>query len=218
MTPEVQKNKTFLKGALILGVAGLTIKALGAMFRIPLTNIIGDGGMGYYQTAYPIYVLFLTIATAGLPTAISRMVAERLAVDEPGEAHRVFRLSFRLLLSIGLVFLRSVFQSRTHHCIIRSRGRQHESDRAGAILRAAHGPFRGYFQERQNMAPTAMLMVDNVPGQHRIRSAVYFLPKGLRYAAAGASFGASAGGLFGLLGIGLCMCATAAALPKASPA
>ena len=103
MSAQEHKNKTFVKGALILGMAGLTIKGLGAAFRIPLTNIIGDDGMGYYQTAYPIYVLFLTIATAGLPTAISRMVAERLAIDEPGEAHRVFRLSFRLLLSIGLL-------------------------------------------------------------------------------------------------------------------
>ncbi|HRV33729.1 MAG TPA: oligosaccharide flippase family protein, partial [Anaerovoracaceae bacterium] len=87
MTSDAQKNKTFVKGAVVLGIAGITIKVLGAAFRIPLTNIIGDSGMGYYQTAYPIYVLFLTIATAGIPTAISRMVAERNAVDQ-GCRHR----------------------------------------------------------------------------------------------------------------------------------
>ena len=75
------KNKSFLKGAVILGLAGIIIKVLGAFFRIPLANIIGDDGMGYYQTAYPIYNLFLTLAIAGIPTAIARMVAERTALD-----------------------------------------------------------------------------------------------------------------------------------------
>ena len=73
-------KKTFLKGAVILGVAGIIIKVLGAFFRIPLANIIGDTGMGYYQTAYPVYVLLLTLSTAGIPTAIARLVSERTAV------------------------------------------------------------------------------------------------------------------------------------------
>ncbi|HPZ60297.1 MAG TPA: oligosaccharide flippase family protein, partial [Bacillota bacterium] len=47
-------RKTFLQGAVVLGVAGLIIKVMGAVFRIPLANIIGDTGMGYYQTAYPV--------------------------------------------------------------------------------------------------------------------------------------------------------------------
>ena len=81
-------------GAAILGVAGLVTKLLGAAFRIPLTNIIGASGMGYYQTAYPIYVLLLTISTSGIPTAISRMVAERRALDQYYEAHRVFKTAY----------------------------------------------------------------------------------------------------------------------------
>ena len=77
----MKKKRSFMGGAMILGAVGILIKILGAAFRIPLGNIIGDDGMGYYQTAYPIYVLFLTIATAGIPTAVSRMVAERYAQD-----------------------------------------------------------------------------------------------------------------------------------------
>jgi len=208
MSAQEHKNKTFVKGALILGMAGLTIKGLGAAFRIPLTNIIGDDGMGYYQTAYPIYVLFLTIATAGLPTAISRMVAERLAIDEPGEAHRVFRLSFRLLLSIGLLSSALLyFGAETITRLIR------EPDAVYAMKATAPAlffvplmaSFRGYFQGRQNMAPTAISQV--VEQLFRVSIglglAVYFLPRGLQYAAAGASFGATAGGAFGLIGIWL---------------
>ena len=60
-------KKSFIQGAVVLGIAGIIIKVMGMIFRIPLANLIGDKGMGYYQTAYPIYVLFLTLATAGIP-------------------------------------------------------------------------------------------------------------------------------------------------------
>ena len=96
-------KKSFIKGAAILGAAGIVIKILGAFFRIPLSNLIGDTGMGYYQTAYPIYVLFLMISTAGIPIAISRMVSERIALGNYGQAHRVFKLSFRLLVATGVI-------------------------------------------------------------------------------------------------------------------
>ena len=202
------KNKSFLKGAVILGLAGIVIKVLGAFFRIPLTNIITDDGMGYYQTAYPIYNLFLTLAIAGIPTAIARMVAERTALDRRYEAHRVFKVSFWLLLATG-VFTSSILFFG-----------------AGAITRAIKEPgaiycmqaiapalffcplmssFRGYFQGLQDMTPTAVSQV--VEQAFRVAIglglAVILLPKGLNIAAAGASFGATAGAFFGFLGIGL---------------
>ncbi|MBR5741075.1 MAG: oligosaccharide flippase family protein, partial [Firmicutes bacterium] len=83
-------KKTFLGGAVILGIAGILIKVLGAFFRIPLGNIIGTTGMAYYQAAYPVYNLFLSLSTAGIPIAISRMVSERSVLNHKDEAHRVF--------------------------------------------------------------------------------------------------------------------------------
>ncbi len=71
---------SFLKGALILGIAGVAVKIIGAFFRIPLGNMIGSTGMGYYQSAYPVYTLFLTLATAGFPTAVAKLVSEKLAI------------------------------------------------------------------------------------------------------------------------------------------
>ena len=73
-------KKSFVGGAVILGAAGLVVKLMGAVFRIPVTNWLG-GGMAYYQAAYPIYNILLTLATAGIPVAISRMVAERTVVE-----------------------------------------------------------------------------------------------------------------------------------------
>ena len=77
-------KKSFMKGAVILGAAGVLVKILGAFFRIPLANIIGDTGMAYYQTAYPVYVLLLAVSTAGIPTAIARLVSERTAEGNQG--------------------------------------------------------------------------------------------------------------------------------------
>jgi len=206
MIGDMQKNRSFIKGAVILGIAGLIIKVLGAAFRIPLTNIIGDSGMGYYQTAYPIYVLFLTIATAGIPTAISRMVAERNAIDQPYEAHRVFKLSFMLLLGIGAFSSSILFFGAEG--ITRFIKEPEAVYAMKAIAPALFfvplmASFRGYFQGLENMTPTATSQI--IEQLFRVLVglglAVYLLPKGLQYAAAGASFGATAGGIFGFIGI-----------------
>src|SRR5690554_2952313 len=95
-------KKSFVKGAAVLAAAGLISKFIGAMFRIPLTNLIGSAGMSSYQMAYPIYSFLLIASTAGIPTAISKMVSENLALGNYRDAHRVFLLSVRIMLVIGL--------------------------------------------------------------------------------------------------------------------
>ena len=97
------KGNKFIKGAAVLGIAGVLIKLLGAVFRIPLTNWIGDDGMSYYGFAYSIYSALLVLSTAGIPVAISRMVSERIAVGEYKNAHKVFRTATALLFVIGIV-------------------------------------------------------------------------------------------------------------------
>lgn len=200
----MDKKKTFLQGAAVLGIAGLIIKALGAVFRIPLANIIGDDGMSYYQTAYPIYVLFLTLSTAGIPTAISRMVAERNAVDNQKEAHRVFKVSFVLLSGIGIVSSAILFFGADF--IVGQLGNTGAKLAMQAIAPALlfvplMASYRGYFQGMQEMGPTATSQV--VEQLFRVAAglsmAVMFVPMGLEYAAAGASFGATAGAVGGLL-------------------
>ena len=73
------KKDNFLKGAAILGAAGILVKIMGAFFRIPLGNIIGSEGLGYYQVGYPIYTFLLAFSAAGFPTAISKLVSEKRA-------------------------------------------------------------------------------------------------------------------------------------------
>jgi len=96
-------NAGFVQGAAILGIAGLLVKIIGAVYRIPLANIVGESGMAYYEVAYPYYSWLLVISSAGLPTAISKLVSERIALGDIIGAKRVFRAALRLLFVIGIV-------------------------------------------------------------------------------------------------------------------
>ena len=97
------KKTSFVQGAAILGIAGLLVKIIGAVYRIPLANIVGKLGMSYYEVAYPYYSWLLVISSAGLPTAISKLVSERIALGDIVGAKRVFRSAMRLLFIIGAV-------------------------------------------------------------------------------------------------------------------
>lgn len=199
-------KKSFMQGAVILGIAGLIIKVLGAFFRIPLGNLIGDEGMGYYQTAYPIYVLFLTLATAGIPIAISKLVSERIAVNDYHEAHRVFKISFVLLFAIGITSAAICFFGAE---FLVGAMKNPEAKFAMMAISPAllfvplMASYRGYFQGMQNMKPTAFSQV--VEQFFRVAAglslAFVLLTYGRKYAAAGASFGAAAGAVAGLIAI-----------------
>ena len=82
-------DRKFLKGAAVLAGAGILMKLLGAVFRIPLTNWIGDG-MAYYSVAYAIYGTLVVIGTAGVPIAISKLVSENIVQGKYRNAHKVF--------------------------------------------------------------------------------------------------------------------------------
>ncbi|HQC36222.1 MAG TPA: polysaccharide biosynthesis protein [Bacillota bacterium] len=204
MSEKSGKNRSFMVGAMIMGAAGLIIKIMGAAFRIPLTNLIGDDGLGYYQTAYPIYNLFLTISTAGIPIAISRMVAERYVYKRPGDAHKIFKVSFRLLLAIGSVscliffifadFIAALLQEPDAALCIRCIA-------PALFFVPIMSSFRGYFQGRQNMTPTAVsqLVEQSFRVALGLLLAWLMLDKGKPAAAAAASSAASIGGFFGLL-------------------
>ena len=76
------KKQSFIQGAFILVAASLIVKLIGAFFKIPLAHLIDDEGMGIFNAAYSIYTVMFIVATAGFPTAISKMVAESLALDK----------------------------------------------------------------------------------------------------------------------------------------
>ena len=96
------RKNSFIQGALILTVAGIIVKFIGAFSRIYLSRLLGGEGIGLYQMAYPIYLLCLSVSSAGLPVAISIMVAERNAVNDYFGGQKVFRISLVTLVLTGL--------------------------------------------------------------------------------------------------------------------
>jgi stage V sporulation protein B len=88
---------------MILSAGVLLVKILGAVYKIPLTNMIGEVGMGYFNTAYQLYLPVYTLATAGFPVAVARMVSEYTARNDPAAARGVFRKARRFFLCSGLL-------------------------------------------------------------------------------------------------------------------
>ena len=83
------KKQTFMKSVAVVMIAQLLIKLMGFIYRVILTNIEGfqDAGNSYYGTGYKVYIFILAIATTGVPNAISKLVAEKMAVGDPKGAH-----------------------------------------------------------------------------------------------------------------------------------
>ncbi|MCF6464552.1 putative polysaccharide biosynthesis protein [Clostridium sp. Cult2] len=194
----------FLKGAAILGIAGAIVKVLGAFYRIPLNNILGSEGIGYYQTAYPLYVLLLTISTAGFPVAVAKLVSEKRALGDYRGAHKVFKVAFLGLLIAGALTSLFVFMNAKN--IVKSLGNEDAYYALIALVPALFfvpimAAFRGYFQGRQTMTPTALSQI--VEQMFRVAVGLlvtyYLLDRGLPIAAGGASFGGSIGAIIGAI-------------------
>ncbi len=162
MSNNVQKE-SFLKGALILGIAGIIVKIMGAFFRIPLGNIIGSTGLGYYQSVYPVYTLFLTLATAGFPTALAKLVSEQRAVGDYGGANKTFKISYTVLLITGLIsFLFFFFGAEFISTVLLKNEGAYASVIAispALLFVPLMSSYRGYFQGRKEMSKIAVSQV-----------------------------------------------------------
>lgn len=203
-----KKSQSFVEGALILMIANILVKVIGAVFKIPLNYLLGDDGMGYFGTAYTVYNWLFIVATAGLPVAISKMVAESRARGNQQEANRIFAVSYKLLGCIGVVgFLFLFFFADWCASIMAS------PDAASGIKALAPAilfvsimsVYRGYFQGHQNMLPTAISEVSEALGKLTVGycMALIFVSYGVDKAAAGAVFGVSAGAMLGAVSLAI---------------
>lgn len=210
MSQEHKGNKSssgavsFVKGAAILGLAAVVVKIMGAFFRIPLGNFIGSEGMSYYQGAYAFFNQLLVVSTAGIPTAIAKIVSERLATGNERGASRVLKAASKLMLFIGV--MTSVFMFVAAPIIANKTGNEGAMYPMLSFVPALFfvslmAVYRGYFQGRQMMEPYAWSQV--VEQFFRVIGglalAVVLINSGLQYAAAGATLGASIGAAVGFV-------------------
>ena len=193
-----QTSALLMKGATILVIAGIVSKIFGAIFRIPLTNMIGAEGQAYYSAAYAVYNLLFVIATAGFPVAISRMVSSRIAEGDFLNAHKSYKLAMKVSWALGIIsFIVMFFGAGAIASAYKNPGAEASMKAISVALlfTPVVASMRGYYQGRQNMKPTGITEVI----EQMMRVAVgltlayMFYKTNLQYAAAGATFGASAG-------------------------
>lgn len=201
----MSKDK-FLRGAMILTMAGLMVKVIGSVNRILLSRLLGGEGIGLYQMAYPVYLLLLAVSSAGIPVAISIIVAEHLAKKDYGGVQQIFRLSLRLTFCLG-IFLASSLVLVSNWLVdsgILQDGRAHYALLAltpAVFFATILASFRGFFQGHQLMMPPAVsqILEQFVRVVTMVVLAYVLLPHGLEFAAAGAAFGAVPGSITGLI-------------------
>ena len=214
---KVKKNrdKSFLVQGSVLAAAGVITKIIGAVYRVPLVNILGDKGMGYYGVAFQNYAIALTLTSYSLPLAVSKLVSARNAVGQYRNAHKVFRIALSFAFTVGgsaalLIFFGADIIAS--HIMKMSLSAYALRVLAPCILVVAVlGVFRGFFQGNKSMIPTAFSQVlEQIVNAAVSIMGAYFLLKlakaakkgenySLAMAAVGGTLGTVAGAVFALL-------------------
>lgn len=159
MQPMASKSKSIIGGMTVLGIAGIICKLVGVLFSIPLTYVIGAQGQGIYNAVFPTYNLLLTISSAGLPVAVSRMVSSALAKDDPHSAKHVFRVALLLLTTLGCL---AAIIMLAGSGMLAARVNQPDSKIGFQVIAPCvavvcmMSAFRGFIQGQQDMVPTAI--------------------------------------------------------------
>lgn len=191
------KNK-YIGGAITLAGASLIAKFLGAIYRIPLTNILGAEGIGVYQLSFPIYSLLLVFASGGFPLALSKIIAENRAEKNYVKVNSYFKKTFLITSLLGIFFALLLLVGADAFANLQGNSMVTQSYSAlslATVFACALCAFRGLFQGYQNMLPSSFSMVIEqlVKLVVGIALAKYYLPYGISYAVFGAVLGIAIG-------------------------
>ncbi len=156
-------KQSFLQGAAVLAAATAIVKVIGAIYKIPLGNIIGDEGFSYFGKAYQIYEVLLMISTTGLPVAMSRMISQAQTLENHDQIRKIFSTALKVFLTLGILGSMSmVLFARPLSVLV-------ATEQGAWFAIAALGPavlficvisaFRGFFQGQSNMTPTSVSQV-----------------------------------------------------------
>ena len=156
------KKKSFVHGAIILGLASIICKILGAIFRIPLTSLLGAEGVGLYQLVYPIFALCLVASSSGIPIAISKIISREYSNKNYKNIKKIFNNSIKIMLILGIFFALIVVVL----CAQIAKVQNNESLwicyvclSPSILLGAIISCYRGYFQGFQIMKHSAISQV-----------------------------------------------------------
>lgn len=152
------RKNNFVMQAGILASAGIISRIIGLLYRSPLTEVIGELGLGYYQAAYGFYTIVLLISSYSIPSAISKVIAQKLALREYRNAHRIFLCSMAYVLVVGgiaslfLFFGAGIFVEEAAIPVLRTFA-------PTIFVYGILGVLRGYFQAHKSMAQTSVSQI-----------------------------------------------------------
>lgn len=195
---------SFVKMAAILAAAGLIVRVIGFLYRLPLTNMIGDRGNGIYSAGYYIYNFFLIMSSAGLPVAISKMISEKIAVGEYSNARKIFNVSMwtsgtvsllcAVIMALGAkAFCRWTGATSSIWCLY--------TLTPTIFIVGIMAVYRGYFQGFNTTIPTALsqLVEQIFNAVFSVYLAWLLVGYGVEFGAAGGTAGTGIGALAGLI-------------------
>lgn len=163
MNDQPIKKQTFLQGTAVLAMATVLVKLMGFLFKVPLNNIIGEDGFGYFNTAYDVYNVLLMISTTGLPVAMSRMISQAQTLGNHAQIRRIYRTSLYVFLTIGMVgSLGMLFFCRQLSVMVTTNENSWAAIAALApcvLLICLVSAYRGFFQGQSNMTPTSVSQI-----------------------------------------------------------
>ena len=161
MSSKSKKDSFIIQGS-ILAMAGILVRVIGLIYRIPLNRILGDVGLGYYGTAFEFYNVLILLSSQSMPLAVSKIVSEKLEKKEYKNAHKVFKgalfyggfigLAFGLFLFFGADFIAGVYKQPPIAIALRVLA-------PTLTIACVLGVVRGYFQGMGNMVPTAVSQI-----------------------------------------------------------
>ncbi len=202
-------NKSKTSGTLavqgsILAATSLLVRLIGFFYRIPLVNVLGEEGMGYYSSSFEIYSYILVISSYSMPSAMSKIISKKIALKQYKEAHRIFRGALLFGLMVGtLTSVLLYWQAANIASLVGSEGSVYaiKALAPSLLIFSILAVFRGYFQGHNTMVPTAISQViEQVFNAIFSLSLAYvFLRQGLMFGAAGGTMGTGIGALFGLM-------------------
>ncbi len=158
-----KKNDNYLVQGSILAAAGIVVRLIGLFYKVPMTRILGDEGIGYYNTAYEIYNIGLILSSYSLPLAVSKQIAKSRGGRRPGDVKRIFNCGIAFgafaggLMTVLLIFgadwiASSLFRSPGSALPLKVMA-------PTILVFAGMGVFRGFFQGRGNMIPTSISQI-----------------------------------------------------------
>jgi stage V sporulation protein B len=206
LSMSTKKKQSFLGGAAILASAVAIVKGIGFFYKIPLNNILGEEGKTYFDSAYQIYNVLLSISTAGLPLALSKLVSEAQARGRENEKRKLFSTAIWIFFALGLAGFAIMFFGTSWVA-----ARLHNESAYWAIRALSPAVFcvcllacmRGYTQGQGNMTPTAVSQVLEALSKLGIGLALawYIFQAGMgqKFVAAGAILGVTIGTVLSML-------------------